>query len=265
MSLPSLPTEVVSWVCRYLGLSFRDDGSAVNRDEDLQSLRLSCRDLYNKTMYDAGVRYAAQLQYLDVEISYKSLCILLHLSKTPQFHNRILEISLHTPRVKESELSKLTALQRSHRVAAELEATDIFSQSSATVHLLAECFRWLGLATELAEVIISIETNMAPIFEALALAHFPRRVLHIGVDVHNFHSHGSGLYEPFQADYSAHLKAVHVRSSSIVMFSNSNSRGLRRHTLRERLESNERGYHIQSYCPGKILSLAHFFTRLSSV
>jgi hypothetical protein len=170
MSLPSLPTEVVSRVCRYLGLSFRDEGSAVNRDEDLQSLRLSC--LYNKTMYDAGVRYAAQLQYLDVEISYKSLCIQLHLSKTPQFRNRILEISLHTPRVKESELSKLTALQRSHRVAAELEATDIFSQSSATVHLLAECFRWLGLATELAEVIISIETNMAPIISVSTFTTF---------------------------------------------------------------------------------------------
>jgi hypothetical protein len=177
MSLPSLPTEVVSWVFRYLGLSFRDDGSAVNRDEDLQSLRLSCRDLYNKTMYDAGVRYAAQLQYLDVEISYKSLCILLHLSKTPQFHNRILEISLHTPRVKESELSKLTALQRSHRVAAELEATDIFSQSSATVHLLAECFRWLGLATELAEVIISIETNVAPIISVSTFTTFTHMAL----------------------------------------------------------------------------------------
>jgi hypothetical protein len=82
MSLNQLPPEVLSRVCRFIGL-FIKHGEPSYNNEDFQALRLTCRELKSKTDYDVGARYAIQLDDYAFQLSYTSLCDLLRIVKNP--------------------------------------------------------------------------------------------------------------------------------------------------------------------------------------
>jgi hypothetical protein len=66
-------------------------------NEDLQSLRLTCRELYSKTTFDAAIRYGPLLEELEIVADYSGLCNLLHLTQIPAFRDRIERIEIFTP------------------------------------------------------------------------------------------------------------------------------------------------------------------------
>ena len=99
MSLSLLPAEIISRICRHLGMIQDERGGFThycNTDEFLP-LRITCRELYSKTMYDASVRYGLLLELLDIENSHKGLCALLHITKIPEFSKRIRTLILKSP------------------------------------------------------------------------------------------------------------------------------------------------------------------------
>ena len=99
MSLSSLPAEIISRTCRYLGMiqDSRGGFSHYCNDDEFLPLRITCRELYSKTMYDASVRYGLLLEQLDIEASHKGLCALLHITKIPDFSKRIRGLRLCSP------------------------------------------------------------------------------------------------------------------------------------------------------------------------
>jgi hypothetical protein len=66
-------------------------------NEDLQSLRLTCRELYSKTTFDAAIRYGPLLEELEIVVDYSGLCNLLRLTQIPAFRDRIERIEIFTP------------------------------------------------------------------------------------------------------------------------------------------------------------------------
>jgi hypothetical protein len=129
MALCALPPELLSRICRFIGLHDGPRITYLNRG--LQALRFTCREMYEKTAYDAAVRYGYILKELHVWLTYESLALLLHISKIPAFRDRVEKINLYFP----AELDRESE-DRGHK----------YGESEA-VYLLAECLREFSTAS----------------------------------------------------------------------------------------------------------------------
>jgi hypothetical protein len=170
MSLVTLPTEIISRVCRFLGLLVGEEYDFPQYDNaSLKALRLTCRELCDKTTYDAAIRYGLQLENLEIRLTYKELCWLLHISKTPTLCDNINTVYLYT---KDYE-------QRSDICLHTEETFDMYFASSDCIHILAECFRNLSRGKRLTQVKAGTTKIHCTVFQALDLAQFNRRIMGI--------------------------------------------------------------------------------------
>jgi hypothetical protein len=108
MTLLALPTELLSRICKVLGRHYNSDGDLEYHQTDFGALRLTCREIYEKTIYDASVRfgfnYCSRLEEMEIELDQSSLAKLLLVSKTPYLRDRIVTLyvsgnEIHSPDV----------------------------------------------------------------------------------------------------------------------------------------------------------------------
>jgi hypothetical protein len=102
MDLRVLPPEILSRVCRFIGLRETKLWQEVYCNEDFMSLRLVCKEIYVNTTYDAGIRYGGDLRCLNIDLRYNSLVWLLHMCSIPAFRDKIEVIHLRHPSFRNS-------------------------------------------------------------------------------------------------------------------------------------------------------------------
>ncbi|KAF1914451.1 hypothetical protein BDU57DRAFT_530934 [Ampelomyces quisqualis] len=170
MRLPELPVEIISRICRHIGVTFEEsiwheDGWAVKyQNKDFQALRLACKEIYHKTGYDAAARYSLILEEIEVLSSRSSLTQLSRLASQPAMRDRIHKIYL------------LDAAITADPPAEERAQVEEFQTSDQAVELLAECFRNVETGKRL-ERIEPIHDSMVDLMlRAMSLCNFARRL-----------------------------------------------------------------------------------------
>jgi hypothetical protein len=162
MSLLALSTELLSKVCRFLGLYYNSLAEELKYDNSsFQSLRLTCRALYDRTTYDAVVRCGLQLEDLRITLTNKSLYQLLHISETLALRDSIDRVWFHA-----------TAYE---------DEIQMFLNSSEALSILAQCFRNLQAAKRLQAIDAYDQRIHNIVFSALALAQFPRKIVDVTI------------------------------------------------------------------------------------
>ncbi|KAH7086102.1 hypothetical protein BKA63DRAFT_32728 [Paraphoma chrysanthemicola] len=249
MVLALLPQEVLSVVCRWLGLTINNgrpdenDNVEIRYDNtDFCALRSTCKVMYLKIMHDADVRFGCQLEELEVDMSERSIGNLLNLSTNPTFRkkNRTLIFrKWHSLGKQQIEAGK----QIDHQ-----ESMDAYLCSPELVHLLAECFRRLEKAKHLENIIISSDHAHSPILRALRIANFPEKMVTIPVNSKLLVEQGHGSLSASLTDYSSYSRTLTVYSESTILTSIPSAPGQRKiATFRERLVENLPGYHVRSF------------------
>jgi len=80
MALLDLPQELLSRICRFIGLDYQN---LWYTNKHFQSLRLACSQIYKRTTYDAAIRYGPMLHELEINFDHQSLRQILQIVKIP--------------------------------------------------------------------------------------------------------------------------------------------------------------------------------------
>ena len=170
-------------------------------NENFQSLRLTCRRVYQQTHADAAVRYHYKLFDLQIDLDHKSLCILLHLVKIPEFLKTIECILFWTPDV-------LPLRPSTRRVIREKEERDAYIDSSEAVHLLAECLRYLAVAPILDMLQLSSSTGHHLLLAALDLVQFPNPCVEVWIEPDMLLKRGYGEFGRSPSSFARYLSWI---------------------------------------------------------
>jgi hypothetical protein len=142
-----------------------------------------------KTAYDAAVRYGDILKKIHAWLTFESLALLLHISKTPAFRDRVEKINLYCAAEQNGKSE-----DRGHE----------YGESEA-VYLLAEFLRAFSTASFLKFFSVHNPQAYATVFIAFDPAQFPRRMVAVVIDPIQIRS------EDFQTFYG-----ILARSSAYV-------------------------------------------------
>jgi hypothetical protein len=194
MALLALPTELLSRICKVLGRHYNSDGDLEYHQTDFGALRLTCREVYEKTIYDASVRFGFRLAELEIKLDQSSLAKLLLISKTPYLRDKIVTLYL-------DGIQKM--------------------QSPDVVYLLAACLDNLRHAQKLSEIQVFSGESHLPILAvltAMELSQFPRKLVHIYIDVEKLEAsstvpgleveHGYGQLVHYLSSHSPYIQSV---------------------------------------------------------
>ncbi|KAH7086624.1 hypothetical protein FB567DRAFT_603738 [Paraphoma chrysanthemicola] len=247
MALALLPQEVLSVVCRWLGLTFNED----HPDEsDNIEIRYDNTDfsltpykvIYFKTMHDAGIRFGCQLEDLEVDMSERSLCNLLNLTTNPTFRDKMRTLSL-------GQWNNLDRQQiEAGKQIDHQESMDTYLCSPELVYLLADGFRRLRKARHLDDVLVSSDLTHGPIFRALHIANVPEKMLAISVNPKRLVEQGYGAPSASSTDYRPYIRMLKVHSESTDLQYIPRAPGQSRvAAFRERLVENLPGFHVRSF------------------
>jgi len=187
MALSALPTEILSRICRFIiwedALPIRTSpfGGLPLRalPQDFKSLRLSCKNVYEKTLFDAAIVYGGILENLTVEPTYKALSRLLSISSAPHFRDRIRGITFYLPVVEYRDISRYCEAEYARILDCEEQYT--FASSPEAIYMLTETFKNLAKSTSLLKVRLCAEATYPAVFAALNNAAFHRQIVHVEV------------------------------------------------------------------------------------
>jgi len=182
MALSALPSEILSRICRFIVLD--DDPSNWSLPQDLKSLRLSCKSVYQKTLFDTGVVYGRMLDDLQVNLTYKSLGALFSISSIPYFRDRLREITFNGPYAMDYG-GRATIYNANLVYGLHLEDLDAFADSPEAINILTATFKNLANSSSLLVVHLYEKTTYPAIHTALKLGSFPRRILRILPELDN--------------------------------------------------------------------------------
>jgi hypothetical protein len=229
MSLETLPTELLSRVCRFLGLLLGDDLDFPTYDNaSFKSLRFTCRKLYEKTTYDAAVRYGLQLEGLGIHLNYKRLCHLLHISNIPAFRDKIHKLYLWPQLLTKDTGPEMRALEE--------ESNGTFLTPSDILYMLAECFRNLRHGKRVTMLKPVGPKVLSVVLLALEMVQFPRRIIDITLHPKQFLDTGYGILTNSPSTYAPYIKIVQIIPPKTHFFEESMP------TLTKH-ESHAKGYH----------------------
>ena len=174
MALSALPAEILSRICRFIILEDPPFSSKLPRDVKL--LRLSCKKVYEKTLFDSAICYGGLLDHLMVAPTYKSLGRLLSISSAPYFRDRLREITFYMP-----FLGYTRSYDAGYARIFDREELVHFPNSPDAIYILTESFKNLANLTSLLKVHLCEELTYPVVFNALNLAAFPRQIIHVVV------------------------------------------------------------------------------------
>ncbi|QRD02960.1 hypothetical protein JI435_142460 [Parastagonospora nodorum SN15] len=149
MSLLDLPTEIIHGVCKVLGLRDYGNGNMYFLNDDLRSLRLTCRTMYNRTMYDAGIHYAGQLKIFSILPTEMDIRDLLSVSRIPEFRDSIAGLDISGPGSFSSQIRQSRRHSRgmtSTVTEPRREPIEAHLNSHELLVMLAKCFKNLSQA-----------------------------------------------------------------------------------------------------------------------
>ncbi|KAH7390772.1 hypothetical protein DE146DRAFT_662664 [Phaeosphaeria sp. MPI-PUGE-AT-0046c] len=222
MSLDALPAEIISRICRYIGIEVtfpqRDWHSelpvVINRFRDFQALRITCKELYHKTEYDAAIRYAHKLWSSEVCLEQSSLRKFLAVSRVPSFRDRFHEITFYNsddPEDDEDDFEdsgsdelKLTssmynsidrsfgidmgqeqhADQTETRPSQRFASIKEFQASDEVAELMLGLFRNLDVAKSLEVIGFPPDFGYDLVLDALLSVKLTRKVVNLVIDPH---------------------------------------------------------------------------------
>ena len=183
MALSALPAEILSRICRFIIL--KDPPSKSKLPQDVKSLRLSCREIYQKTLFDAGIVYGGMLDQLVVKLTYKSLGVLLSISSIPYFRDRLREVTLYWPYGSfQYGSTRLSISEKEYN--SKCEELEAFATSPDAIYILTESFKNLAKSTSLLKVHLPEEATYPAVFKALTCASFTRPIVHVVINPANF-------------------------------------------------------------------------------
>jgi hypothetical protein len=247
MSLLSLPTEIISRICRYIGLEMNPADRVVEYDnDDLKSLRLTCRELYAQSTYDAAIRYGPLLEELEVHVDYPGLCNFFLITSIPAFRDRIRNITLHGTRATATgDDLEIPWIKSAVRESCP-EEEPLFEESSETVYLLAACLENLKQASMLEKIDANggIYSLLPP---ALAESQFPRKIAIYRVLPQHLAGQEYRTLTSSPADCSPYTKGIKIDAPDLTCLDFMSEE--EKQTRRNVRQCNDRGYHIRGFEP----------------
>ncbi|KAI4610592.1 hypothetical protein J4E83_008206 [Alternaria metachromatica] len=156
-----------------------DGINALVDNKDFKSLRLTCRRIYQRTHAYAAVRNDFKLFEIEIVFTHRSLCLLLHLAKIPEFRHKIRTIFFHWP---------------------------LSMESSEAIYLLAECLRYLADARELFLMELNAEELHWLMFTAMDLAQFPQRCLLYRIEMRRLLDQDYGDFGQSPSSFARYMK-----------------------------------------------------------
>ena len=231
MALLRLPHELLSRVCRFIGVDYQ---RLRYENKNFGSLRLTCKEIYQKTMFDAVTRYGPMLHELSIRFDYQSLCRILTILKIEKLRDRIVSVTLD-PGMSRDLLHPSFLYIRG-------EETETFIGSSEAVHLLAECFRWLAKAEHLTKLYHSRSDSLHVSLAALVAVQFPIKLDIVYESSDNLIHPGHGDFGRSPATYVPHISCISTEwgVSGISDYDDELQRDLVEHR-------NEGGFHVRNY------------------
>ncbi|KAI4680450.1 uncharacterized protein J4E84_008098 [Alternaria hordeiaustralica] len=177
MTLSALPPEILSKICRFIVAE--DDPPSGILPERIKALRLSCREIYQKTLFDLGVLYGGMLDEPWVKLTYRSLCALLEISSAPYFRDRLRGVIFDWPYKHEYYGRTLSCDHEEYVDGLSYEELTAFTNSPDAVYILAQCFRNLAKSKSRQKLELCEEMTYAPVCAALNLALVSRQIVHV--------------------------------------------------------------------------------------
>lgn len=258
MQLDALPVEILSRICRFLGLQvFKYPGQAPivqYLNKDFRSLRGTCKvtqisqyvskfakigqELYNKTGYDAAVRYNTLLEELEIYVERSGFETLLQIVKVPAFRNRIYTIYFH---VRDQHYEEFDPGDTTEPVCcAKLQA---LQASNESVRLLADCFKFLETAKHLQRIELNANYGHDLLLCAMVLARFSRKQFFLAIEPNHLARFGYGHFSSTPQTYLHYIKGLVIQP----MFTESHL-DLEDLSVKQR-EKNLLGLHIKNFRP----------------
>ena len=156
-----------------------DGINALVDNKDFKSLRLTCRRIYQRTHAYAAIRNDFKLFEIEIVFNHRSLCLLLHLAKIPEFRHKIRTIFFLRP---------------------------FYMESSEAIYLLAECLRYLADARELFLMELNAEELHWLMFTAMDLAQFPQRCLLYRIEMRGLLDQDYGDFGRSPSSFARYMK-----------------------------------------------------------
>tara|TARA_R110002003_G_scaffold279_5_gene18059 strand:+ start:2976 stop:4019 length:1044 start_codon:yes stop_codon:yes gene_type:complete len=129
------------------------------------------------------------------------------------------------------------------------EDNEAYMSSPELIYLLAECFRRLEKAKSLDEIQIPTAHGHDPIFRALNMANFPRKIVAASVNIKTFEEQGYGAFSDSPTSYDAYVKGLQVQGTRAFLRSNRFIPAAPTQEFRDQLADNKEGYHVRAYRP----------------
>ena len=182
-NLAALPQELVSRICRVLGRVDSNQHGITYDNTDFYSLRLTCRALYEKTIYDMPLRHSSKnescrFRHPMVMFNHDGLALLLHLSNIAHYREKLLRISLLDPTRLKSSVDGDHAAQQLAYLDWEQELE--FIRSSEALHMCMAIFKNLRMVWNLTGVHVACGHGI--VLEALEAVQYPVKVLNLLVE-----------------------------------------------------------------------------------
>jgi hypothetical protein len=216
--------------------------------------------LYDKTSYDAAVRYSILLEELEINLEQPSIDKFLSITRNPAFRDRIYIIYLHTPEFPDSE-SDLPLKNPSAEELAFTKAAEDFRSSSEAINRLAECFRNLEKAKNLERIELCSNRGHDMVLRAMSLAEFSRQLVYFGIEPKQLSKVGYGMLSTSPKECVKYIKGLQIQP----MLGDPQEAG---HELpTDQRKENVMGLHIKDYRPttaeftNLVSALARVFAR----
>ncbi|KAH7086092.1 hypothetical protein BKA63DRAFT_529569 [Paraphoma chrysanthemicola] len=272
MRLEALPVEIISGICRVLGRHYyRGSGNevmVVYEDRDFQALRITCKELYHKTEFDATIRYSCLLEVLTIPLDLDGIIQLYQISKRTAWRDWIHTLFLSDSNLhddgdqddeddEDDQHDPIYGHMASPARLLHEELAMASRASSEELQLLAECFRNLKSAKNLSRIQLSMNSGHEMFLHAMVLANFTHKVATFLIHPKDFSTVGYGSFLRSPQNYLSVVKGLQIQPS----FYGHDTIRLR---TSEQKAENTKGLHLQNYRP-TTKSLTQFISALNTI
>jgi hypothetical protein len=199
--------------------------------------------LYQKTTYDAAIRYSTLLEELEIHLESSSLAQFLQISKNPAFRDRIYTVYLFNPESDSSADLEVGGANACGTTPVSKEPAEDPLASSEAIRVLTECFRNLETAKNLQRIELRSDHGHDLVLRALSLACFSQKLAHFAIETNNVAKVCHGFLSSTTQALEPYIAGVQIQPSLIDEVHSSHNLSA------EQREKNPSGLHIKNYRP----------------